>query len=47
MPTLRFTVSSKLFKKADCAVKALAVFPTIEDLEEAWELRILRYSSKI
>ena len=27
-------------KKADCAVSALAVLPTIPDLAEAWELRI-------
>ena len=40
MSTLRFTTFSKLFKKADCAVNALTVFPTIEDLAEAWELRI-------
>ena len=40
MLTLRFTTFSKLFKKADCAVRALALFPTIEDLAEAWELRI-------
>ena len=26
--------------KADCAVSALAVLPTIPDLAEAWELRI-------
>ena len=40
MSTLGFTTFSKLFKKADCAVKALAKFPTIEDLAEAWELKI-------
>ena len=40
MSTLRFTTFSKLFKKADCAVRALAVFSTIEDLAEAWEFRI-------
>ena len=40
MSTLRFTTFSTLFKKADCAVRALAVFPTIEDLAETWELRI-------
>ena len=40
MSTLRFTTFSKLFKKADSAVRALAVFPTIEDLAEARELRI-------
>ena len=40
MCTLRFTTFSKLFKKADCAVNQLAVFPTIEDLAEAWELKI-------
>ena len=40
MSTLRFTTFSKLFKKADFAVSALTVFPTIPDLAEAWELRI-------
>ena len=40
MSTLRFTMFSKLSKKADCAVSALAVLPTIPDLAEAWELRI-------
>ena len=40
MSNLQFTISSKLFKKADCAVKALAIFSTIPDLVEAWELRI-------
>ena len=40
MSTLQFTTFSKLFQKADCAVNALAVFATIEDLAEAGELRI-------
>ena len=40
MSTLQFTMFSKLFKNADCAVSALAVLPTIPDLAEAWELRI-------
>ena len=40
MSTLRFTTFSKLFKKVDCVVSALAVLPTIPDLAEAWELRI-------
>ena len=40
MSTLQFTTFSKLFKKADCAVRALVVLPTIPDLAEAWELRI-------
>ena len=31
---------SKLFKKADCAVSALAVLPAIPDLAVAWELSI-------
>ena len=35
MSTLRFTTFSKLFKKVDCAVSALAVLPTIPDLAEA------------
>ena len=35
MSTLRFTMSSKLLRKADSAVNAPAVFPTIEDLAEA------------
>ena len=43
MSTLRFTTFSKLFKKADCAVNALMVFATIDDLAEVWELRI-KYS---
>ena len=30
----------KITQKADCAVKELAIFPTIEDLAEAWELKI-------
>ena len=37
---LLFTMFSKLFKKADCAVKAPAEFSTILDLAEAWELKI-------
>ena len=40
MSTLQFTTFSKLSKKADCAVSALTVLPTIPDLAEAWELRI-------
>ena len=40
MSTLRFTTFSKLFKKADYAVKELSVLPKIEDLAEAWELKI-------
>ena len=40
MSTLQFTTFSKLSKKADCVVRALAVLPTIPDLAEAWELRI-------
>ena len=40
MSTLRFTMFSKLFKKADCAVSTLVALPTIPDLSEAWELRI-------
>ena len=40
MSTLRFTTFSKLFKKADCAVSALPMLPTIPDLTEAWKLRI-------
>ena len=40
MSTLWFTTLSKLFKKADCAVSAVAVLPTIPDLAEAWEFRI-------
>ena len=40
MSTLGFTMFSKLSKKADYAVRALAVLPTIPDLAEAWELRI-------
>ena len=35
MSTLQFTTFSKLFKKADCAVRALTVLPTISDLAEA------------
>ena len=30
----------KIIQKADCAVSALAVLPTVPDLAEAWELRI-------
>ena len=40
MSTMWFTTFSKLLKKADCAVKELAIFPTTEDLAEAWELKI-------
>ena len=40
MSTLQITMFSKLIKKADCAVIALVVLPTIEDLAEAWELKI-------
>ena len=40
MFTLRFTKLSELSRKADCAVTALAVLPTIGDLAEAYELRI-------
>ena len=40
MLTLRFTISSKVLRKADYAVRALAVLPTILDLAEAWELGI-------
>ena len=40
MSTLQFTTFSKLFKKTDCAVRALAVLSTIPDLAEASELRI-------
>ena len=34
------TTFSKVFKKADRAVRALALFATIEDLAEAWQLKI-------
>ena len=40
MSILWFTTFLKLSEKADCAVSALAVLPTIPDLAEAWELRI-------
>ena len=43
MSTLRFTMFSKLFRKADCAVSALTVLPTISDLAEAREL-IIKYA---
>ena len=43
MSTLRFTMSSKLSKKANGAVKALAVLPTIPDLAEAWNLKLNMY----
>ena len=39
MSTLQFTTFSNLSKKADSAVRALTVLPTIPDLAEAWELK--------
>ena len=46
MSTLRFTMFSKLFRKAFWAVNALTVLPTIHDLTEACELRI-KYASAL